>query len=155
MQNEALPFVYKANLGKRIGATIIDYGLFMLAFFAYLDLVGEDTPHGKLVSGWTALVIPVAWFLYFVVIETFNGATPGHHVLRLKVLTIDRKETSGLEALQRHLLDWIDIFFWGIPALIAITMSDKRQRLGDMWAHTIVVDTTDPDQYGPARRGSE
>jgi uncharacterized RDD family membrane protein YckC len=45
------------------------------------------------------------------------------------------------------LLDPIDILFYGIPAIIAIKNSDKHQRLGDMWAKTIVVDIKDAEQY--------
>jgi uncharacterized RDD family membrane protein YckC len=56
------------------------------------------------------------------------------------VLTIDRKEIEWTQALKRHLLDPIDILLYGIPAIIAIRNSDKHQRLGDMWANTIVVD---------------
>ncbi len=75
------------------------------------------------------------------------GATPGHHGFNLKVLTLDRKEIAFKQALKRHLLDPIDILLYGIPALIAINNSEKHQRIGDMWAGTIVIDTADPDQY--------
>ena len=44
-------------------------------------------------------------------------------------------------------LDPIDILIYGIPAIIAIKNSDKNQRIGDMWAKTIVVDMDDEEQY--------
>jgi uncharacterized RDD family membrane protein YckC len=44
------------------------------------------------------------------------------------------------------LLDPVDFFFYGIPALVAISKTEKHQRLGDLWAETIVVDTTNAQQ---------
>ncbi len=51
-------------------------------------------------------------------------------------------------ALESHLffrsfLSWM----YGIPAIIVINNSEKHQRLGDMWANTIVVDINDPQQF--------
>jgi uncharacterized RDD family membrane protein YckC len=45
------------------------------------------------------------------------------------------------------LIDPVDFFIYAIPAIIAIKNTDKKQRLGDLWAKTIVVDTCDPEQY--------
>lgn len=114
----------------------------------YIMYFGQDNSEGgKTVSGLMALPIPIAWIIYFVVIEACYGATLAHQGLYLKVLTVDRNEIKWTQALKRHLLDPIDILFYGIPAIIAIKNSDKHQRLGDMWAKTIVVDTKDAEQY--------
>jgi len=111
-------------------------------------LAGHDNDEGgKTVNGLLALPIPTVWFIYFVVIEAINGATLGHQGLDLKVLTVDRNEIEFTQALKRHLLDPIDIFIYGIPAIIAIKNSDRHQRLGDMWAKTIVVDKKDKEQF--------
>jgi uncharacterized RDD family membrane protein YckC len=101
------------------------------------------------------LPIPIFWFLYFVVVEAFYGATLSHQAFNLKVLKIDRKEISFAQALQRHLLDPIDILFYGIPAIIAIKNADKHQRLGDMWAKTIIVYINDPEQYSVNKEESK
>ena len=141
-------FITKTNLKKRIIATLLDYSLFLLAIYLYLMLFGHDNDEGgKTVNGLLALVIPLVWFIYFVVVEAIYGATFGHQGLDLKVLTIDRKKIEFTQALKRHLLDPIDIFFYGIPAIVAIKNSDKHQRLGDMWAKTIVVDKKDKEQF--------
>ena len=52
-----------------------------------------------------------------------------------------------MQAFKRHLVDPIDFLIWGLSAAIAIKNSDKHQRLGDMWAKTIVVDILDPEQF--------
>lgn len=109
-------------------------------FFGY-----DNDEGGKSVNGLLALPLPIVWFIYFVVIEAFYGATLGHLGFYLKVLSLDRKKIEFQQALKRHLLDPLDILFYGIPAIIAIKNSDRHQRIGDMWAGTFVVDTTDPE----------
>lgn len=104
-----------------------------------------DGEGGYSVKGLLALVVPIAWFLYFVVIEKINGATLGHQAFNLSVKTENRKSITLSQSLKRHLLDPIDIFMFGIPARIAIKNSDKNQRLGDMWAKTIVIDLEDKE----------
>lgn len=144
--NSSLKF--KTNIRKRILATLIDYGLYLLAFYLYVMQFGhENDEGGKTVSGLLTLPIFFAWYIYFVIIEAAYGATLGHQGFNLKVLTINRRSISLTHALKRHLLDAIDILFYGIPAIIAIKNSDKHQRIGDMWAKTFIVDTTDPEQY--------
>lgn len=124
----------KANLKKRIVATFLDYSLFLLATYLYVMLAEQDNNEGgKTVSGLLALPIPTAWFIYFIVIEACYGATLAHQGLYLKVLTLGRKEIEWTQAFKCHLLDPIDILFYGIPAIVAIKNSDKHQRLGDMW----------------------
>jgi uncharacterized RDD family membrane protein YckC len=143
-----MTFKYKTNLKKRIIATLIDYALFLIPTYMYIMYFGQDNNEGgRTVSGLMTLPIPIAWISYFVVIEACYGATLAHQRLYLKVLTVDRKEIDWTQALKRHLVDPIDILFYGIPAIIAIKNSDKHQRLGDMWAKTIVVNTKDAEQF--------
>ena len=144
--------IYKPNLKKRIVATLLDYTIFLIPSYVYISFFGYDNDEGgKTLSGLMALPFPAYWFLYFVVVEAYYGATFAHQALDLKVLTVSRKKISFSEAFKRHILDMIDIFFYGIPAIIATKNSEKHQRLGDMWAKTIVVDTKDIDQYIPER----
>lgn len=81
----------------------------------YVTLFGhENDEGGQTVSGLLALPIFIGWFIYFVVIEVFYGATLGHQVFNLKVLPLNRKDIEFTQALKRHLLDWLDILFYGI-----------------------------------------
>jgi uncharacterized RDD family membrane protein YckC len=82
----------------------------------------------------------------FVVIEGIDGATLGHHLFKLKVVKLNGERIGLREALKRHLLDGIDLFFYGIPAFITIRNTEKHQRIGDLWAKTFVIDLNDPDQ---------
>jgi uncharacterized RDD family membrane protein YckC len=138
---------YKTNLKKRIIASLLDYAFIFLLTYLYIMLFGKPGEEGAMtVEGLMTLPIVTVWFIYFVVVEASSGATLGHQGLNLKVVTVDRKGIGFSHALKRHLLDPIDILLYGIPALIAIKNSYKRQRLGDMWAKTIVIDIKDEEQ---------
>ena len=140
---------YKTNLKKRFFASLFDYIIVITLTYFYIDFFGtlnEDGEGGKTVRGIMTLPLFSFWFIYFVVVETYFSGTLFHLAFNLKVLTVDRKRIKFMQALKRHLVDPIDFFVWGLPAVIAIKNSDKHQRLGDMWAKTIVVDISDEEQ---------
>lgn len=138
----------KSNLVKRILATIVDYGFFLMATFVYILYFGEQDPNtGEyVVSGIMVLPIPICWFIYFVFIEGLNQATIGHQAFGLIVKTKEGKEILIEEALKRHILDPIDILMFGIPAIFSIKTTPLHQRLGDQFANTIVLDERDEEQ---------
>ncbi len=145
---EEMVFKYKSNLKKRFLASFIDYLLIFLLTFFYVEKFGIVTEEGgKSVQGLATLPLFMVWFLYFVIIETYHGATLGHKAFNLLVLTEERTEIGFTHVLKRHLLDPFDFFIYAIPAIVAIKNTEKKQRLGDLWAKTIVVDITDSEQY--------
>lgn len=132
----------KSNLIKRVLATLVDYGLFYLIIYTYLMFFGEPTPDGgQEVTGLLTLPVIIFWFFYFVFQEGFysSSATPGHQLFYLKVVQLNGREIDVKHSLKRHLLDPIDLFFFGIPAIIAIQSTERNQRLGDLWAGTTVI----------------
>ncbi|MBS1503784.1 MAG: RDD family protein [Bacteroidetes bacterium] len=133
----------KRYLGPRIAATLIDYGIYFLLLFIYIRVFGKETDSGYEVDGTLALPVFAFWFLYFVVLEAYNGSTPGHDLMRLVVVKPDGEKIGLLAALKRRILDPIDIFFYGVPAMIAICKTPKFQRLGDLFADTLVVKKAD------------
>ncbi|MBS1525957.1 MAG: RDD family protein [Bacteroidetes bacterium] len=111
----------KRYLGLRIAATFIDYGIYFLLFFVYIRVFGGQTDEGVYqVNGLLALPVVLFWFLYFVVLEAYNQATPGHDLMRLVVVKPDGEKPGVVDTLKRRILDPIDIFIYGIPAMIAI-----------------------------------
>ena len=136
----------KPHLKLRIIATLIDYGIYFV-FYVYLYIFDEDPKPGlATVTGVMTLPIFLIWFTYFVGIESCSQASPGHDIVKLKVVTENGLKPSLSSIFKRRLLDPIDIFFYGIPALICILKTPKHQRLGDLWANTLVVKTTDITQ---------
>jgi uncharacterized RDD family membrane protein YckC len=79
-------------------------------------------------------------FLYFALLEGTQGQTFGKMALGLKVV----KEDMTPIGLEQAVIRAADLFLWGITfgivALIdLIFVLDTGQRLGDRWAHTVVI----------------
>jgi len=103
----------------------------------------------------------VIWFLmdwfYGGVFETFwNGQTPGKWMMGLRVLTVDGQPINALQAVLRNILRAVD----GLPlmplpmyivGLVACSMNQKYQRLGDLACGTIVVVETKHRLHGLVR----
>ena len=130
----------ESHLTKRIIATIIDYGIYYMFFFIFIGFFGEENGEGgKQVTGALALIPILVWFIYFVLFEATFFATLGHQLFHLEVRSLDGSKIDFTQALRRRLLDFIDICFLGIPAIIAIKNTDQNQRLGDLWAKTRIM----------------
>ena len=132
-----------AKTSKRVFATLIDYGVFFAITWAYIMYFGEETVDGYEVSGIMVLPIPIFWFFYFVIIEGFMQATLGHQLFYLQVRQDNYNEIDIGHSFKRRILDIIDFMFFGVPAFISIRNNKKKQRIGDMYAKTIVVN----DEY--------
>lgn len=80
--------------------------------------------------------------IYFTLLLGAYGQTVGMMAMKIKVVKEDGSKISYVDALVRSLLLIIDAIPYVIPFLlgaILIWTSDKRQRLGDRAAHTVVV----------------
>ncbi|MGZ4865057.1 MAG: RDD family protein [Halobacteriota archaeon] len=79
---------------------------------------------------------------YFTLLLGAYGQTVGMMALKIKVVKEDGSKIGYVDALVRSLLLIIDAIPYLIPFLlgaILIWTSDKRQRIGDRAAHTVVV----------------
>jgi uncharacterized RDD family membrane protein YckC len=134
--------ITRPNIGKRIGATIIDYGIIIAFFTVYVYSVGEPNDEGGYtVTGLPALVPVGFWFIYLIVLEYKWGSTLGHLIFRLSVTDLLHGNPSFSQILKRRICDIIDISMsFGIVALILVKNTKYNQRLGDIWAKTLVID---------------
>jgi hypothetical protein len=86
------------------------------------------------------LVMIGAVFVYFVLTEGFLGATLGKMIFRVRVLKEDGSPCGLGPAVVRNVLRFIDALpFLYLIGAILIIRSNKKQRLGDRVAKTIVV----------------
>ena len=135
---------YKRYTGLRVAATLIDYGIYFLLVYLYLNFFGEKNESGSMeVRNAMALPVFIFWFCYFVLTEALNQATPGHDICKLVVVKSKGEKITIGDAFKRRIVDLIDITFYGIPALICIYNTPKFQRLGDLFADTVVVKKSD------------
>lgn len=131
----------KSHVGDRFVAGLLDYIIIFAFTFIYAEMFGTPNDEGGYsVTGLPALGIPLFWGFMTIGFEQLFGATLGNLILGLKPISLleNEKLTFG-QSLKRHLLDPIDMFFFGIIGIITIKNSDKNQRVGDIWAHTTVV----------------
>ncbi|SHJ26729.1 Uncharacterized membrane protein YckC, RDD family [Mesonia phycicola] len=130
------------NIGKRILAGFIDYLLiYGFTFFMVFTLGEPNDDGGYSLNGAPALIPMIFWLIMTVGLESGFGGTIGNSIVGLKAIPmngINQKLTFG-QSFKRHLLDPIDMFFFGLVGIITIKNTDKNQRVGDLWAKTIVV----------------
>lgn len=132
--------------GRRVLAIIVDGLLLAIPFWVLSMLFGTSSAQGGEVSaslnGMEFLVYVVLVFAYFCLMEGYLGQTVGKMLLGIKVVRVDTGEAPGLvTAAIRTLLRLIDGLFFYLVGFIAVLVSGKNQRLGDMVAHTLVVRT--------------
>ena len=137
--------------GRRIVATIVDGLIFGALFTVMIMLFGTVTtianvgPFDWNVSTISMPALPsllygVFLVLYYILLEGYLGQTVGKMVLGIKVVREDNGEVPGLGgATIRTLFRIVDGLFSYLVAFIAVQISGKNQRLGDMAAHTLVV----------------
>jgi len=129
--------------GRRIVATILD-GIVLGLIYQVLTSMfhstyTSDLNFTRLTSragvGWLIFVI-----LYYVVLEGLFGRTVGKAVTGIKVISARTGEAPGVfSALIRTLLRVIDGIGGYLLGWIIVVLGDRRRRLGDMAADTLVV----------------
>lgn len=149
--NQRFELKTNPNITHRIIAGFIDYLIIFAFTFIYISMVGEPNGDGGYtVNGLPAFIPTLFWFLMTVGLEYFFGATLGNSLVGLKPVSIKKPFDNSTfrvqdlkltfkQSLKRHLLDIIDMFFFGLIGIIVIKNTDKNQRLGDIWANTVVV----------------
>lgn len=159
---ERVPLAFAlASIGNRFLAVAIDHfiqilTIFILAWGIYnwTGIANEGLGAGpgglfQEMSKWTFALLVIVIFLifsgYFILFEWFwNGQTPGKRLMKLRVIRKDGRPITLWEAIARNLLriadnlpsPFIPIYSVG---LIAIFLSNRDQRLGDLFAGTVVI----------------
>jgi uncharacterized RDD family membrane protein YckC len=132
----------ESNIGNRILACIIDYGIIYGFTFAMIFVLGSPNNEGTYeLNGASALVPMIFWLIMTVGLESGLGGTIGNSIVGLKAIPISglNQKLTFAESFKRHLLDPIDMFFFGLVGIITIKNTPHNQRVGDLWAKTIVV----------------
>ena len=159
---ERVPLAFAlASIGNRFLAVTIDHAIQFLSIFliAWIFIsitgIGQDSSQENVsqmlmeMPKWTIAIMIVVIFVifaaYFIVFEwLWNGQTPGKRLLKLRVIREDGRPLTLWEAIARNLLrvfDAIPGFIVPIYSmgLIVIFLSNRDQRVGDIFAGTVVV----------------
>ncbi len=154
---ERVPLAFAlASIGNRFLACAVDHLLqilaFLLAAWVFFAIAQISSVGGffEAAPRWVyALFILVGFVIstfYFVFFEwVMNGQTPGKRLLKLRVIREDGRPITVWEAAARNLLRIFDMFpmavvfpFYSI-GLIAVFVSPRDQRIGDLFAGTVVI----------------
>ena len=158
---ERVPLAFAlASIGNRFLAVAIDHFIQYLSiiliawFFLYISGPGfeSDQSAGELLSEmpkWTIAIMILILFLvfsgYFILFEwLWDGQTPGKRLMKLRVLRDDGRPITLWEAIARNLLRVFDAapgFFLPVYSigLIVIFLSNRDQRVGDLFSGTVVI----------------
>ena len=128
------------NLKRRIAATLVDYTIIYAFTFWFIFEFGEpDGEGGYEVTGLPTLIPFLFWLIYLPVVESINGQSLGHRLMGLMVVHKSGKKADFGQIFLRRILDPIDLWFFGLVAVLTIRNNDYNQRVGDMAANTIVI----------------
>jgi len=150
-----------ASIGNRFLAVAIDHflqylSMFIIAWimlslagFSSSDVADASEKIVKEMPKWVVAILILALFLtfagYFILFEwLWNGQTPGKRLLKLRVIREDGRPLTLWEAIARNLLrigDAVPGFIVPVYSvgLIVIFLSNRDQRLGDIFAGTVVI----------------
>lgn len=120
----------------------IIYMVIAVIFVGLGSLVtGDQMPEdlGGMIGGAMLFLIPVIWFLYFFLFEGLRGATPGKKSSFLKVIRKDGGKIAWWQAAVRAFLSF---FEYNPIAAIVIWVTPLKQRIADLIAGTLVVNTS-------------
>jgi uncharacterized RDD family membrane protein YckC len=145
-----------AGPARRMLAYLLDlaicYGVLVAVAFAVLTVAlgttGASATTDSLGAGVGLLLVlafAIQW-LYFAVLESWRGTTPGKAALGLRVLTTTGRPLGFREAALRNVLRAADALplaytagCLSIAGLVSMVVTRHFQRLGDLAAATIVV----------------
>jgi uncharacterized RDD family membrane protein YckC len=138
---------------RRALAALIDYifvTLVIITFYRFVELPVHRNAAAHLISRAYLGFGLIFWFIYFPFVEFVFGATIGKWLFGFVVKSIDGSHPLIDQNFKRHLLDIVDVFYFGF-AFLMDQRNPELQRLGDKWAGTVVkrvrLKARDEDQF--------
>ena len=141
-----------AGVLHRILAAVIDHALLAIITMvialpfgvsgAFMMMGADPIAAMAAAASWMTFIVisAIIWLVYFPYFESTTGQTLGKKLMGIKVVREDGKKLALPDAIIRTVLRIVDALpFAYIIGLIVVLVSQKKQRIGDMAARTIVV----------------
>ena len=131
------------GLGERMVAFLID-GVILITYITIMenlmslsDIFDAD---GWTKRGFLGLFMLPAFFYSVICHIVFGGQTIGKMIMKIKVVRIDGSPTEWYNLFVRWMLRIVDIWIFSPSiGILSILLSDKKQRIGDSAAGTVVI----------------
>ena len=136
---------------KRLIAWVLDIILIYLYVYVMYSWAVEPLQGSRdLMTTASILIIAIPAYSYHLVAEYFfGGQSVGKKLMGIKVIDISGTEASGSQYLLRWLFRLVDMTItMGAGAVMSAALSRYNQRLGDMVAGTVVIDTRHETDLG-------
>lgn len=132
-----------AKAGSRLGAFFIDAVTFSVGFWI-ISLLLASLIRSTEAFSILAFGTIFSFLAYYFLLELFNrGQTIGKRVVGLRVIRLDGRDPTPADFLTRSVFLLPDVLLSsGIPALLLISSGRHNQRLGDIVAGTVVIQTS-------------
>ena len=141
-QVSAAPLTGPKLDSRRVLAGVVD--LLIVAAGAVLVLFAGDAISGDRQGALTAVILGWALYYYFA-LESGAGQTVGKKLMKLRVVRADGSAAGMREIAVRTILRVVDgIGFYVVGLIVMVVTGQRRQRIGDLAAATIVVDASGP-----------
>lgn len=131
------------GLGERMVAFLID-GIIIITYMTIMENL-MSLSHVFSADSWTQrgvlglLMLPA--FFYSVMCHIlFGGQTVGKMIMKIKVVSVDGTPTQWYNFFVRWMLRIVDLWIFSPSiGILSILLSDKKQRIGDAAAGTVVI----------------
>ncbi len=136
---------------RRVLAGIVDLAIVVAGSLVILlaaDALSSDT--GDIRGALSAVILGWALYYYFA-LESGDGQTVGKKLMKLRVVRADGRPAGMSEIAVRTVLRVVDgIGLYIVGLIVMLATGQRRQRLGDMAAGTMIVDASAPATMPPA-----
>jgi uncharacterized RDD family membrane protein YckC len=132
-----------AGIGERLSASLIDMAIFGILYILLLiTLLSLNIPFSGDLTMIIIFIFSGCFIFYSLLCEIFmDGQSVGKKILKIKVISLDGGQPNIGQYAIRWLFRIIDVYTTGVIGLFSIIISDKKQRVGDIVAGTMLIKT--------------
>jgi uncharacterized RDD family membrane protein YckC len=129
-----------AKTWERLLSITIDFLIYYIIFILFIKFFGkyDSQTNSEVVTGFPAFILFLIAIFLHPLSEAFSGQTIGKRLIGIKVVNEKFKHIKVSQAFIRFFLAFIDLIF--LIGIIILATNNKRQRIGDLVAKTLVID---------------